>query len=91
LRTQIAERLGCDVPIFAFSHCRDVVAEVTKAGGFGVLGAATFAPGQLEAELRWIDDHAGGRPYGVDVRMPTRYDHAAGNEKIAPNHPQPRS
>ncbi len=72
--TKIAERLGCDVPIFAFSHCRDVVVEVTKAGGFGVLGAATFGPEQLEAELRWIDDHVDGRPYGVDVIIPTKYD-----------------
>ncbi len=77
MRTQIAERLGCEVPIFAFSHCRDVVVEVTKAGGFGVLGAATFAPAQLEAELRWIDEHVGGRPYGVDVIIPTRYDRDA--------------
>lgn len=74
MRTKIAERLGCDVPIFAFSHCRDVVVEVTRAGGFGVLGAATFGPEQLEAELRWIDDHVDGRPYGVDVIIPTRYD-----------------
>ncbi|MDN5925627.1 MAG: nitronate monooxygenase [Hyphomicrobiales bacterium] len=72
--TKICEKLGCDVPIFAFSHCRDVVVEVSKAGGFGVLGAATFGPEQLEAELRWIDDHVEGRPYGVDVIIPTKYD-----------------
>ncbi len=74
MRTQIAERLGCESPIFAFSHCRDVVVEVTKAGGFGVLGAGTFSPEQLETELRWIDAHVGGRPYGVDVIIPTKYD-----------------
>lgn len=74
MRTRIAERLGCEVPIFAFSHCRDVVVEVTRAGGFGVLGAATFGPEQLEAELRWIDEHVDGRPYGVDVIIPTKYD-----------------
>ena len=77
MRTQICERLGCEVPIFAFSHCRDVVVEVTKAGGFGVLGAATFSPEQLEAELRWIDQHVAGRPYGVDVLIPTAYDKEA--------------
>ena len=65
------------MPIFAFSHCRDVVVEVTKAGGFGVLGAGTFSPEQLETELAWIDAHVGGRPYGVDVIIPTRYDHEA--------------
>lgn len=77
MRTDIARRLGCAVPIFAFSHCRDVVVEVAKAGGFGVLGAATFSPEQLEQELRWIDDHTGGRPYGVDVLIPSSYDLAA--------------
>ena len=74
MRTALAERLGFDVPIFAFSHCRDVVVEVTKAGGFGVLGAATFGPEQLEVELKWIDEHVGGRPYGVDVIIPSKYD-----------------
>ncbi len=77
MRTAIAHTLGCDVPIFAFSHCRDVVVEVTKAGGFGVLGASTFAPELLEQELRWIDEHVAGRPYGVDVLIPSSYDREA--------------
>jgi NAD(P)H-dependent flavin oxidoreductase YrpB (nitropropane dioxygenase family) len=77
MQTPICKRLGCELPIFAFSHCRDVVVEVTKAGGYGVLGAATFSPEQLEAELRWIDQHVEGRNYGVDVIIPTRYDKAA--------------
>lgn len=77
MRTPICDRLGCDVPIFAFSHCRDVVVEVTKAGGFGVLGASTISPEQLEAELRWIDAHVDGRPYGVDVIIPVKYDEEA--------------
>jgi len=77
MQTPICKRLGCELPIFAFSHCRDVVVEVTKAGGYGVLGAATFSPEQLEAELRWIDQRVEGRNYGVDVIIPTRYDKAA--------------
>ncbi|HSW20244.1 MAG TPA: nitronate monooxygenase family protein [Ramlibacter sp.] len=77
MKTPICERLGCELPIFAFSHCRDVIVEVSKAGGFGVLGAATFSPEQLEAELRWIDQHVEGRPYGVDVIIPTKYDKEA--------------
>jgi NAD(P)H-dependent flavin oxidoreductase YrpB (nitropropane dioxygenase family) len=75
--TPIRRRLGCEDPIFAFSHCRDVVAAVTNAGGFGVLGASTFAPDRLETELSWIDEHTGGRPYGVDVLIPTSYDRRA--------------
>ena len=77
MRTALCEKLGCELPIFAFSHCRDVVVEVTRAGGFGVLGAATFSPEQLEAELRWIDQHVAGRAYGVDVIIPTKYDQQA--------------
>src|SRR5205807_764540 len=64
---------GIDVPLFAFSHCRDVVAAVSKAGGLGVLGAVAFTTEQLEIELSWLDQHVAGRPYGVDVIMPASY------------------
>lgn len=74
MRTKICRRLSCEVPIFAFSHCRDVVVEVTKAGGFGVLGSSMFSPDELEYELNWIDGHVGDRSYGVDVLMSRKYD-----------------
>ena len=77
MRTDICERLGCEAPVFAFSHCRDVVVEATRAGGFGVLGAVSFSPEQLERELKWIDEHVDGKPYGVDVLIPANYDKAA--------------
>jgi len=77
MKTPLCHQLGCELPIFAFSHCRDVIVEVTKAGGFGVLGASTFSPEQLELELKWIDDHVNGKPYGVDVLIPTAYDKSA--------------
>jgi NAD(P)H-dependent flavin oxidoreductase YrpB (nitropropane dioxygenase family) len=70
MKTPICEMLGIDFPLLAFSHCRDVVASVSRAGGFGVLGAVGFRPDELEVELRWIDDHIDGRPYGVDVLIP---------------------
>src|SRR6187551_653061 len=73
VRTPICERLGIEFPIFAFSHCRDVVAEVSRAGGFGVLGALMFSPDQLEVELDRIDAHVQGKPYGVDFAMPVNY------------------
>lgn len=79
MRTAICGLLGVELPIFAFSHCRDVVAAVTRAGGFGVLGASTVSPEQLEIELSWIDEHTDGRPYGVDVLIPTTYDERAGD------------
>ena len=70
MRTPICDLLGIDVPIFAFSHCRDVIAEVSKAGGCGVLGAAYFTAEQLETELAWLDAEVGERPYGVDIILP---------------------
>ncbi len=63
--------LGIEFPLIAFTHCRDVVVEVTKAGGMGVLGAAGYGPETLEIELNWIDEHIDGMPYGVDLIAPT--------------------
>ncbi|WP_119728754.1 NAD(P)H-dependent flavin oxidoreductase [Thermomonospora amylolytica] len=76
MRTRATELFGIEYPIFAFSHCRDVVAAVSRAGGMGVLGALYFSPEELEMELKWIDEHVGGRPYGVDVVMPAKYEGA---------------
>src|ERR1700747_1224562 len=70
MNTRICQMLGIDFPLVAFSHCRDVVASVSRAGGFGVLGATAFTPDQLDLELKWIDDHIDGKPYGVDVLIP---------------------
>jgi NAD(P)H-dependent flavin oxidoreductase YrpB (nitropropane dioxygenase family) len=71
---RVCRLTGAEFPLFAFSHCRDVVAAVSKAGGFGVLGATRFSPDQLEEELAWIDAHVGGAPYGVDVIVPETID-----------------
>jgi NAD(P)H-dependent flavin oxidoreductase YrpB (nitropropane dioxygenase family) len=72
MRTELCDVFGIEYPIFAFTHCRDVVAAVSKAGGLGVLGAVGFSPEQLEIELDWIDDHVDGKPYGVDTVMPQK-------------------
>jgi hypothetical protein len=77
MRTRLTELLGIDLPLVAFSHCRDVVAAVTNAGGFGVLGAVAYSPARLDQELSWIDAQVRGRPYGVDVLVPGRIDPAA--------------
>ena len=74
MNTEIRRKLGIEFPIFAFTHCRDVVAAVTNAGGIGVLGAIGFSPDQLEVELTWIDEHVGDRPYGVDIVIPAKYE-----------------
>jgi NAD(P)H-dependent flavin oxidoreductase YrpB (nitropropane dioxygenase family) len=74
MNSDLCKRLGIEFPLFAFSHCRDVVAAVTNAGGMGVFGAAMMSPEQLEEELSWIDDHVDGRPYGVDLIVPNKFE-----------------
>jgi NAD(P)H-dependent flavin oxidoreductase YrpB (nitropropane dioxygenase family) len=71
---RVCDMLGIDFPLFAFSHCRDVVVEVSKAGGFGVYGAARTTPAELQNELEWIDEHVDGMPYGVDLIVPNVFD-----------------
>jgi NAD(P)H-dependent flavin oxidoreductase YrpB (nitropropane dioxygenase family) len=70
MKSPVCDMLGIEFPLLAFSHCRDVVAAVSRAGGFGVLGATRFLPETLEQELKWIDDHVDGKPYGIDVLIP---------------------
>ncbi|CAB4747930.1 MAG: nitronate monooxygenase [Actinobacteria bacterium] len=84
--TPICEQLGIEFPIFAFSHCRDVVAAVTNAGGFGVLGALAYEPERLEIELNWIDEHVKGKPYGVDFAMPAKYVGKGGGAEATPEY-----
>ena len=73
MRTPVTDMFGIDIPILAFTHCRDVVAAVTKAGGLGVLGAVAHSQEQLEIDLAWIEAEVGGRPYGVDLIVPAKY------------------
>ena len=73
MRTQLTDMVGCEYPIVAFSHCRDVIAAVTNAGGFGMFGASGYDADELDVELKWIDDHTGGRGYGIDVLIPIKY------------------
>ena len=74
MKTEICKKLGIEYPIFAFTHCRDVVVAVSKAGGIGVLGAVGFSPEQLKEELDWIDQNIGDHPYGVDTVIPQKYE-----------------
>ena len=84
-------RLGIEFPLFAFSHCRDVVAAVSKAGGMGVLGAVGMSPARLREELDWIDAHAAGKPYGLDLIVPNAFEgkaEAFDSEKLLAAVPQ---
>ncbi|MEO1656450.1 MAG: nitronate monooxygenase family protein [Pseudomonadota bacterium] len=81
MKSPICEMFGIEFPLLAFSHCRDVVAAVSKAGGMGVFGAVNHTPELLEEELSWIDEHVDGKPYGLDLIVPTSSALGAG----APN------
>ncbi|MEM8922954.1 MAG: nitronate monooxygenase [Actinomycetota bacterium] len=80
MKTTICEMLGIEFPILAFTHCRDVVAAVTRAGGYGVLGAAAHTPEQLDVDLAWIAEEVGDRPFGVDIIVPAKYEGKAEGE-----------
>ena len=73
MHTKLAEDLGLEFPIFAFTHCRDVAAAVSKAGGLGVLGVAGHSPKNLAMELEWIENEVGDKPFGVDLLLPTKF------------------
>jgi NAD(P)H-dependent flavin oxidoreductase YrpB (nitropropane dioxygenase family) len=74
MNSDLCRKLGIEFPLFAFTHCRDVVAAVTNAGGFGVLGAVLHSPETLETELQWIDEQVNGKPYGIDLLIPNNME-----------------
>ena len=89
MRTAITEMFDIEFPIVAFSHCRDVVAAVTKAGGLGVLGATAHTPEALGVDLKWIQDEVGSKPFGVDVLLPVKHasaDDGRGDDPVTPQH-----
>ena len=83
MNSRLCAKLGIEFPLFAFSHCRNVVVEVSKAGGFGVLGAVGLTPENLEQELNWIDENIDGKPYGIDLLIPNRMDHKNENSQTS--------
>ena len=84
MKSPLCSRFGIEFPLFAFSHCRDVVVEVSKAGGMGVFGAVDVrSPEAFEAELKWIDEHVEGKPYGVDFIVPAKFAGQGTGETVA--------
>jgi NAD(P)H-dependent flavin oxidoreductase YrpB (nitropropane dioxygenase family) len=80
VRTALSDELGLDLSLFAFSYMPDVVVEVCKAGGMGVLGAVRFTPDELSEAIEYVEARIGGRPYGVDIVMPAKTEAVAGME-----------
>ena len=73
LHTRLCEEYGAEYPIVAFAHTRDVTAAASNAGGIGVLGASTHTIEEMRADIRWIKERVGDRPYGVDITIPSSY------------------
>tara|TARA_A100001011_G_scaffold308179_1_gene323752 strand:- start:2675 stop:3823 length:1149 start_codon:yes stop_codon:yes gene_type:complete len=72
MKTKVTKMFDIEFPLFAFTHCRDVVVAVSKSGGFGVYAAGGLTNEQFEIDLKWIDNEIGGRPYGVDLLIPNK-------------------
>ena len=73
MRTPLTDLLGVEHPIVGFNRSPAVVAAVTNAGGFGVLAASVYAADELDAQLNWIEEQVGDRPYGVDLLVPEKF------------------
>ncbi len=74
MKSPICEMLGIEFPLLAFTHCRDVVVAVSKAGGMGVFGAVSLPPERLREELDWIVANIDGKPFGVDLIVPNKFE-----------------
>ena len=73
MHTTLCDTLGIEYPIVGFTPSEHVAAAISRAGGLGVLGCVRFNdPAELDTVLDWMDANTGGKPYGVDVVMPSK-------------------
>ncbi|MFD4632407.1 NAD(P)H-dependent flavin oxidoreductase [Streptomyces sp. NPDC058284] len=73
MQTELSRRLGVEHAIFGFTPFPAVAAAISRAGGFGVLGAVRYTePDELARDLDWMQEHVDGKPYGLDVVMPAK-------------------
>ncbi|MEV7345280.1 nitronate monooxygenase family protein [Streptomyces sp. NPDC093544] len=83
MQTELSNRLGVEHAIFGFTPFPAVVAAISRAGGFGVLGAVRYtAPDDLKRDLDWIEANVDGMPYGLDVVMPAKKVEAPDNQTL---------
>lgn len=71
LHTPLCDKLGIEYPVVAFTHCKDVAVAVINAGGFAVLGEALHTPDQIAADIKWIRERVAGKPFGIDLVLPS--------------------
>lgn len=87
LHTKLCDMLGIEFPVIAFTHCKDVAVAVINGGGFAVLGEAMHTPEDIEADVRWIRDRVEGRPFGIDLVLPSSVPPAGSVEELMSNIP----
>jgi len=89
LLTLLVRGLGMRNPIFAFCHGREVVSEVSRHGGLGVLGATRHTPEEIAEDLKWIRAQVGSRPFGVNLVLPSGMPEDDNRAAIEAQLPQP--
>ncbi|MER6914355.1 nitronate monooxygenase [Streptomyces sp. NPDC000594] len=73
METELSQELGIEHALFGFTPFPAVAAALSRAGGFGVLGAVRYTdPDDLRRDLDLLAEQSGGRPYGLDVVMPAK-------------------
>jgi NAD(P)H-dependent flavin oxidoreductase YrpB (nitropropane dioxygenase family) len=83
MQTELSKKLGVEHAIFGFTPFPAVAAAISRAGGFGVLGAVRYtAPDDLKRDLDWIEANVDGKPYGLDVVMPAKKVEAPKNQTL---------
>ena len=70
LHTPLCDKLGIEYPVVAFTHCKDVAVAVINSGGFAVLGEALHTPAEIAADIKWMRERIGGKPFGIDLVLP---------------------
>ena len=88
MKSIITDKLGIDTAIFGFTTSPEIVAEICRSGGMGVLGTVRKTPEQLDEDLAWLTEHC-DRPFGVDIVYPmveAAPDASAAREILPPEH-----
>ena len=88
LHTPLCDKLGIEYPVVAFTHCKDVAVAVINAGGFAVLGEALHSPDHIAADIKWIRERIGGKPFGIDLVLPASVPEERTVEQLIAEIPQ---
>ncbi|MBP1685959.1 MAG: 2-nitropropane dioxygenase [Deltaproteobacteria bacterium] len=82
LHTKLCDSLGIEYPIVAFTHCKDVAVAVINAGGFACMGETHHTPDEIAADIKWIRERIGDKPFGIDLVFPASVPPAGTAEEL---------